>query len=72
MDGNTAKAPIHLVKRGTALRAWGFTCIPDGEMRVVQTDMNGALYIDCDHGHHLLDGQVDDTDTFSIGLTMED
>ena len=46
------------VSTGTAVRCLGFTCIPDGAIRVVK-DTGGGLFIDCDEGTHYLDGQFD-------------
>jgi len=36
--------------------AWG--CVPDDAVRVVRADADGALYVRCREGEHMLDGQV--------------
>ncbi len=48
----------------------GFTCLKQGEYLTVYENQNGELYVECSHGPHLLDGQVDwdDGDTL-IGFT---
>jgi hypothetical protein len=37
----------------------GFTCMPDGELKIVRRDENG-LYVPCRRGKHYLDGQLDE------------
>jgi len=38
----------------------GFTCMAEGEERVVKADVDGDLYIECAEGRHGLAGQLDD------------
>ena len=46
---------------GDVLRADdGFDCIRPGDLVVVKADGDGALYVACDDGRHMLDGQCDD------------
>ncbi len=49
---------VSTVSAGTAVRCLGFTCIPDGEIRIVRDTGNG-LFINCEEGCHYLDGQFD-------------
>ncbi len=45
----------------------GFTCISDGETRKVKYSP-GGLFIDCDHGHHFLSGQLENDGDSLIGI----
>lgn len=37
----------------------GFTCMRNGERKLVQIDERARLYITCDAGMHILDGQIE-------------
>lgn len=64
-------APVCDVRVGTSLSVTGFTCIPDGSIRVVESDEKGELFIPCDEGRHYLDGQIDfDTGETYVGLSI--
>lgn len=45
----------------------GFSCIAGGEIRTVEINEDGELFISCEKGHHYLDGQLTD-DYFLIGI----
>ena len=45
----------------------GFTCISDGAKREVKYSP-GGLFIDYDHGHHFLSGQLEDDGDSLIGI----
>jgi hypothetical protein len=44
----------------------GFTCLPEGSIRIVRCD-NGHLFIKCREGGHYLAGQIGDDDEL-IGI----
>ncbi len=45
----------------------GLACISDGAKREVGYSPSG-LFIDCDHGHHFLSGQLGDDGDSLIGI----
>lgn len=56
------------VKEGdTLITDGGFTCMEEGEEKIVKND-NGVLCIDCDSGGHAIHGQSDSSDTPLVGL----
>lgn len=51
--------PITEVKVGDKLVAdGGFTCIKEGQVVEVKKNATDGLYVDCDYGHHSLEGQL--------------
>lgn len=45
----------------------GFTCMREGERKIVKHD-GDTLYIECDQGRHNLNGQESDDGTYYVGL----
>ena len=69
MSRITAYATIGEVKEGDTVRLdGGFTCIREGETRIVKRGA-GGLYFECSEGNHYLDGQLDDGTEY-IGVTL--
>lgn len=57
-DPNNSVLRLDAVRPGTILITDdGFTCMGDHERKVVKFEPDGALYVECDQGHHGLDGQ---------------
>lgn len=46
----------------------GFTCMKAGP-KVVRAD-DGGLFVECGHGHHYLEGQVETNRGTVIGFTL--
>lgn len=63
---------------GCIVKVIGFTCIPDGETRTVDTtssDNSSMLVIPCETGRHILDPEYDPITKQSgvvIGVTLVD
>lgn len=54
------RTPFTAIEPGDVLRADdGFTCMGEGDLVMVQADEAGDLYVACDDGRHMLDGQCD-------------
>ena len=64
-------ATIHQVTPGTRLIAdGGFTCMKEGEIKIVENGPNG-LFVRCQQKSHCLDGQLNDEDEY-IGFYLEE
>lgn len=72
-EGN-AIIPISSVKEGTALICdGGFVsdddptgfCMSEGDVKVVERDALGNLFVPCRCGQHMLDGQENEDGTYS-------
>jgi hypothetical protein len=62
-------ATVAEVKPGSIVEAdGGFDCLVDGKQYTVYSYPNDRLSIPCAKGSHFLDGQLDDTNTYYIGL----
>lgn len=58
-NSGRAYAKIDDVKVGSKLECdGGFDCMKEGEIRHVQMDRTGELYIRCKEGDHALCGQI--------------
>ena len=62
------------VEEGDTVRVdGGFTCLDDGEIRVVErfkhSRNGGGLFIRCNDGKHFLDGQLDQDDKY-VGIEL--
>lgn len=62
-------ATVAEVKPGSIVEAdGGFDCLVNGKQYTVYSYPNDRLTIPCAKGSHFLDGQLDDTHTYYIGL----
>lgn len=58
-ENRVYKVPVSSVKEGTKLIADNnFSCIKGETVLTVQTDKWGRLFVDCDEGRHLIDGEI--------------
>ena len=71
MTDTVKYAELSEVRAGTKLRAdGGFTCIPEGQELVVQSDHDRSpLYVRCSEGRHFLDGQLNNDGEY-VGLSL--
>lgn len=64
-EGN-AIIPISSVREGTVLICdGGFTCMNEGDLKTVQRNASGELFVPCKCGEHALDGQENEDGTYS-------
>jgi hypothetical protein len=61
-------ATVDQVKPGSIVEAdGGFTCLRKDTEHLVYSDPDGLVVL-CDYGKHHIDGQLDDTHTYYVGL----
>lgn len=65
----TAMKLSNINEGDTVLVDSGFTCMKSGPKLVLKNE-TGDLYIACEDGHHLIDGQIG-TDGNLIGISSE-
>lgn len=64
-----AEVKVSDVRRGTQLRCdSGFTCMTNGDVKIVEQDKDGDLYVPCRQGHHSLAGQISEDGTMYVGF----